>query len=103
MNEFEDEYKDILIRLAKADVYFMIVGGFAVIYHGYVRTTGDLDLWLQPQNSNIFKTRRVGSNITLMIKRALLFANPCTLVKMDNPVGFSKPDRYSQIKTFTHN
>ena len=31
----------------------MIVGGYAVIYHGYVRTTGDLDIWvaLNPENA----------------------------------------------------
>ena len=30
----------------------MLVGGYAVIYHGYVRSTGDMDVWLRPTNEN---------------------------------------------------
>ncbi len=30
----------------------MIAGGYAVIFHGYGRTTGDLDLWVKPSTNN---------------------------------------------------
>lgn len=30
----------------------MLIGGYAVIYYGYERTTGDIDIWLQPGNKN---------------------------------------------------
>src|ERR1051325_4420892 len=30
----------------------MLIGGYAVIYYGYERTTTDLDIWLEPSNSN---------------------------------------------------
>lgn len=33
-------------------VDFIVVGGYAVIYHGYVRATGDMDLWIRPSNGN---------------------------------------------------
>lgn len=33
-------------------VVFMLVGGYAVNYHGYNRTTGDMDVWLKPDNNN---------------------------------------------------
>jgi hypothetical protein len=59
MNEFDDEYKDLIIQLTKAGVCFIIAGGFAVIYHGYVRTTGDLDIWLRPDNMNREKLLQV--------------------------------------------
>ncbi len=29
-----------------------MIGGYAVIYYGYERTTGDMDLWLKPDNDN---------------------------------------------------
>ncbi|MBK7310943.1 MAG: hypothetical protein IPI93_09165 [Sphingobacteriaceae bacterium] len=33
----------------------MLIGGYAVIYYGYKRTTGDMDLWLKPSNANKLK------------------------------------------------
>ncbi len=33
-------------------VEFILIGGYAVNYHGYNRTTGDLDVWLKPDNEN---------------------------------------------------
>jgi hypothetical protein len=42
-----------LSALASKEVEYLIVGGYAVIYHGYVRTTGDMDIWvaLRPENA----------------------------------------------------
>lgn len=33
----------------------MLIGGYAVIAHGYDRTTGDMDIWLKPDNNNKLK------------------------------------------------
>ncbi len=52
MNIFLDSHKILLENLIKADVKFIIIGGFAVNYYGYSRTTGDLDLWIKPDNKN---------------------------------------------------
>lgn len=46
------EFKKIILLLLKHDVKFMLIGGYAVIYYGYERTTGDMDIWLQPDNDN---------------------------------------------------
>jgi hypothetical protein len=34
----------------------LVVGGYAVVYHGYVRTTGDLDIWVALNVENAAKT-----------------------------------------------
>jgi hypothetical protein len=34
------------------DVRYLVVGGYAVTYHGYPRTTGDLDLWVDRTETN---------------------------------------------------
>ncbi len=47
-----EEYKKFLLLLLKHKVEFMLIGGYAVIYYGYERTTSDMDIWLQPTNSN---------------------------------------------------
>jgi hypothetical protein len=52
MNIVLDEHKAILLQLLKSKVDFMLIGGYAVIYHGYGRTTGDMDIWLKPDNEN---------------------------------------------------
>jgi len=33
----------------------LVVGGYAVIFHGYVRTTGDLDIWVALNHENAAK------------------------------------------------
>lgn len=45
-------HMEILAALAESHVDFILVGGYAVIYHGYVRATGDMNVWLRPANEN---------------------------------------------------
>ncbi len=52
MNLFIDRHQELLSVLLKYKVDFIIVGGYSVIYHGYKRTTGDVDIWLKPDNEN---------------------------------------------------
>jgi hypothetical protein len=52
MNIFFKEHKILLEKLISAGVKFIIVGGYAINYHGYNRTTGDLDIWIKPGNDN---------------------------------------------------
>ena len=48
-------HKELLILLVEHKVDFMLIGGYSVIYYGYNRGTGDLDLWLMPNNQNKIK------------------------------------------------
>lgn len=52
MNFILEENKILLTKLLDACVEFILVGGYAVNYHGYNRTTGDMDVWLRPDNKN---------------------------------------------------
>ena len=52
MNIFLDDHLEILKKLLANEVDFMLIGGYAVIFHGYQRTTGDMDLWIRPTNEN---------------------------------------------------
>ncbi len=52
MNIFLESHKNLLERLIKANVKFLIIGGYAVNFYGYNRTTGDLDIWIKPDNFN---------------------------------------------------
>lgn len=39
---------DLLVCLEEAQVEYMLVDGYAVMAHGPVRATEDLDVWLRP-------------------------------------------------------
>jgi hypothetical protein len=52
MNILFEEHITIIASLIKHKVEFMLVGGYAVIHYGYRRTTGDMDLWIKPDNQN---------------------------------------------------
>ena len=47
------EFKRLLNAFHSKGVEYLVIGGHAVLYHGYVRTTGDIDLWvaLTPENA----------------------------------------------------
>jgi hypothetical protein len=50
MNIFDSYTATLLSELNKFYVQYMVVGGYAVNYYGYRRTTGDIDLWIKPEN-----------------------------------------------------
>ena len=50
MNIFDSYTFKLLNELNKQHVEYIVVGGYAVNYHGYRRTTGDIDLWIKPEN-----------------------------------------------------
>jgi predicted nucleotidyltransferase len=52
MNIFIKNHQQALQSLITAHVDFIIIGGYSVIFHGYMRTTGDMDIWLKPDNEN---------------------------------------------------
>jgi hypothetical protein len=46
------DYSDLLSDFRKAKVRFLVVGAYALALHGRPRTTGDLDLWVDPARRN---------------------------------------------------
>ena len=46
-------YIEVLKSLNDHEVKYILVGGLAVSYHGYSRYTGDMDLWIKPEESNM--------------------------------------------------
>jgi len=52
MNIFIDNHRLVLEKMIETKVDFILIGGYAVNYHGYNRTTADMDVWIQPKNEN---------------------------------------------------
>ena len=49
---FSADTRDLIRLLARHNVKYLLVGGVAVIYHGYARLTGDVDLFFEPTKAN---------------------------------------------------
>ena len=50
-----DFYKEILDAFIAKDVRFVLIGGYAVNAYGFQRTTGDMDLLVDPKGENLNK------------------------------------------------
>jgi hypothetical protein len=59
MNIFLDKHLLLIQNLIQGNVSFILIGGYAVNFHGYNRTTGDMDLWVKPSNENRDKMIKV--------------------------------------------
>ena len=51
-NIFNEDFRDFLAALHASGVRYVLVGGYSVILHGYSRTTGDLDIWVEKSAEN---------------------------------------------------
>ena len=54
-NIFESDFRDFIQSLNNNNVDYLLIGGYAVILHGYRRTTGDLDIWVDRTKENYIK------------------------------------------------
>ncbi|MFN0202369.1 MAG: hypothetical protein ACKVTZ_12660 [Bacteroidia bacterium] len=52
---FNPDFKEFIELLNLHQVEYMIVGGYAVGFHGYPRYTGDLDFWIAVSDENAHK------------------------------------------------
>jgi hypothetical protein len=66
-------------------VEFLLIGGQAVIAHGYPRLTKDMDLWLRPTAENGARVLRALAEFgtPLSAVDAARFADPETLIMLD--------------------
>ncbi|MDE0318144.1 MAG: nucleotidyltransferase [Candidatus Poribacteria bacterium] len=49
------DFKEFLKLLNSHQIKYLLIGGYAVNYHGYPRTTGDIDIWVAIQQENAEK------------------------------------------------
>lgn len=66
-NLFNLDFVDFLELLDKYQVEYLLVGGYAVILHGYNRTTGDMDLWVKKSSQNYIKLKNVYADFDVPI------------------------------------
>ncbi len=86
-----NNFEEILIAFNKHKVEYIIAGGYAVIFHGYGRTMGDINLWIKPENKinkdKIIQSLRnlnVNEN-TLIQLNSLDFTTPIVFIDGEEP------------------
>lgn len=63
--ELHPDFKDFLKLLNSHNVRYLLVGGYAVGYHGYPRATGGMDIWIEISESN---SKKVVSAFTILVQ-----------------------------------
>ena len=53
MKQLPDDFREFLSLLNEKQVEYLVVGGWALGIHGYVRATGDIDIWIGSDENNL--------------------------------------------------
>jgi hypothetical protein len=81
------DFKEFLKLLNEKDVRYLLIGGYAVGYHGYPRATNDMDIWiaLYPDNAERVVTvlREFGFNLPEL--KPELFMKENAIIRMGVP------------------
>ncbi len=81
------DFKDFLKSFDESGVEYLLVGGYAVGYHGYVRATADLDVWVarSPENARrvVAALKRFGMDVPGLSEG--LFLEEANVVRMGVP------------------
>jgi len=56
MIQLPPDFKELLQLLNSKKIEYLVIGGYAVAFHGYPRATGDLDIWIAVSKENAHKT-----------------------------------------------
>ena len=58
LSPLSPDFRDLLSELSVAEARFLIVGGYAVAFHGRPRATKDLDVWVDATKDNAPRVMR---------------------------------------------
>ncbi len=113
-NIFHEDFQDFLTALNKHEVEYLLIGGYAVILHGYHRTTGDMDIWVNKTEENYEKIVKAfqtfGMPVFDMTLKNFLYnpdidvftfgTPPVSIDLITEPQGLSFDDAYTRAEIF---
>jgi hypothetical protein len=82
--ELAKDYKEFLRLLRAHGVEYLLIGGWAVGYHGYARATYDLDVWIASSPANAARVVKALAEFGFKVTElsANLFLQPDKIVRM---------------------
>ena len=85
--ELPPDFREFLRFLDAERVEYLLIGGYAVAFHGYPRTTEDMDIWVasNPENSRriVKALREFGFDLPEL--NTEMFTQPESIVRMGVP------------------
>lgn len=94
MNE---DFKDLLDALIEAEAIFLVVGAHALAVHGVPRATGDIDIWVRPDEANAESVWRALARFGAPLKT--LGIQKSEFVRADQVVQIGMPPRRIDVLT----
>ena len=91
-----EDFRDFLKLLNKHRVEYLLIGGYAVFYHGYPRATEDINFWVAISPDNAQKLVQVMQDFGLSNVTPELFLQEHQLTR----IGF-KPYRVEVLTTIS--
>ncbi|MFZ0132586.1 MAG: hypothetical protein WAK95_08575 [Desulfobacterales bacterium] len=81
------DFKEFLRLLNSHGVEYLLIGGYAVAYHGYPRATADMDIWvaMEPENANKIVAALKEFGFDLPELSTDLFLIPEKIIRMGAP------------------
>src|SRR5262245_3517447 len=81
------DFRDFLKLCTRKRVRYLLIGGYAVHYHGYPRATADMDVWIEISRTNAARMvetfRAFGYRAPDL--REELFLEKGAIIRMGNP------------------
>jgi phage replication-related protein YjqB (UPF0714/DUF867 family) len=85
--ELHPDFKEFLRLLNENSVSYLLIGGYAVGYHGYPRATNDMDIWIAVHRDNANKLvaalRKFGFDLPGLTPELFLQNNK--IIRLGNP------------------
>jgi len=81
------DFKEFIQLLNEHKVRYLVVGGYAVAFHGYPRYTKDIDIWIEmdPSNANQLVEALAQFGFGSLGLTAHDFLEPDTIIQLGNP------------------
>src|SRR5689334_21679508 len=81
------DFKEFLASLNAHSVEYLLIGGYAVGFHGYPRATNDIDVWIRisPENADrlVQAISEFGFSVPGLSRE--LFLTPFNIIRMGRP------------------
>lgn len=89
----ENDFLEFSKLFNQHNVRYMLIGGYAVSYHGYTRATGDIDFWIASPPENETNALKAIREFVYSAAPDDLFAQEDVVVRFGTP-----PDRLEILK-----
>ncbi len=98
MTTLPKNFIEFIELLSKNNVRYIIIGGYAAVYHGYVRSTNAIDIWIDIRKDNI----KIEQETSPMLRNSLEPQLPHRFCSSNSQVRFRFLNR-KFLKRFSQN